>query len=170
MIFLAQIPAAPQMPPLPEGPSLDRVRGPVEIPAYEPWQIAILLGLIVLFIGLLIWLYVRSRRRAATTTPPYEAALTELQAATDLTAEDDEWESFKLWQDADGDGLVGDGELLTLDEMGIESIGLVSDGNAYDAADGDVYVHGESVVTYDDGTTGTAADAAFHYAELLYHD
>ena len=90
MIFLAQIPAAPQMPPLPEGPSLDRVRGPVEIPAYEPWQIAILLGFIVLFIGLLIWLYVRSRRRAATTTPLYEAALTELQAAADLTAEDDE--------------------------------------------------------------------------------
>ena len=49
MIFLAQIPAAPQMPPLPEGPSLDRVLGPVEIPAYEPWQIAILLGFIVLF-------------------------------------------------------------------------------------------------------------------------
>ena len=89
MIFLAQIPTTPQLPPLPEGPSLDRVRGPVEIPAYEPWQIAILLGLIVLFIGLLIWLYVRSRRRAATT-PPYEAALTQLQAATDLTAEDDE--------------------------------------------------------------------------------
>ena len=90
MIFLAQIPAAPQLPPLPEGPSLDRVRGPVEILAYEPWQIAILLGFIVLFIGLLIWLYVRSRRRAATTTPPYEAALAELQAAADLTAEDDE--------------------------------------------------------------------------------
>ena len=89
MIFLAQIPAAPQMPPLPEGPSLDRVRGPVEIPAYEPWQIAILLGFIVLFIGLLICLSARSRRRAATTTP-YETALAELQAATDLTAQDDE--------------------------------------------------------------------------------
>ena len=90
MIFLAQIPAAPQMPPLPEGPSLDRVLGPVEIPAYEPWQIAILLGFIVLFIGLLIWLYARSRLKSATTTPPYELALAELQAATDLTAQDDE--------------------------------------------------------------------------------
>ncbi len=77
------------MPPLPEGPSLDRVRGPVEIPAYEPWQIAILLGFIVLFIGLLICLSARSRRRAATTTP-YETALAELQAAADLTAQDDE--------------------------------------------------------------------------------
>ena len=90
MIFLAQIPTTPQLPPLPEGPSLDRVRGPVEIPAYEPWQIAIALGFIVLFIGLLIWLYVRSRQKSATTTPPYEVALAELQAAADLTAQDDE--------------------------------------------------------------------------------
>ena len=78
MIFLAQMPAIPQLPPLPEGPSLDRVRGPIEIPAYEPWQIAILLGFIVLFIGLLIWLYVRSRRKSATATSPYEIAVAEL--------------------------------------------------------------------------------------------
>ncbi len=90
MIFLAQMPAAPQMPPLPEGPSLDRVRGPIEIPAYEPWQIVLALGFIVLFIGLLIWLAVRSRRKGTKMTPPYEAALAELQAAADLSTEDDE--------------------------------------------------------------------------------
>ena len=90
MIFLAQMPAARQMPPLPEGPSLDRVRGPIEITAYEPWQIVLALGFIVLFIGLLIWLAVRSRRKATITIPPYEAALSELQAAADLSAEDDE--------------------------------------------------------------------------------
>lgn len=90
MIFLAQMPAAPQMPPLPEGPSLDRVRGPIEIPAYEPWQIILALGFIVLFIGLLIWLAVRSRRKATKTTPPYEATLAELQAAADLSTDDDE--------------------------------------------------------------------------------
>jgi hypothetical protein len=90
MIFLAQIPAAAQMPPLPEGPSLDRVRGPIEIPAYEPWQIVLALGFIVLFIGLLICLAARSRRKAAKTTPSHEAALAELQAVADLSAEDDE--------------------------------------------------------------------------------
>ena len=90
MIFLAQMPAAPQMPRLPEGPSLDRVRGPIEIPAYEPWQIILALGFIVLFTGLLIWLAVRSRRKATTTTAPYEAALAELQAAANLSTEDDE--------------------------------------------------------------------------------
>ena len=90
MIFLAQMPATPQMPPLPEGPSLDRVRGPIEIPAYEPWQIILALGFIILFIGLLICLAVRSRRKARKTTPPYEATLAELQAAADLSTEDDE--------------------------------------------------------------------------------
>ena len=91
MLFLAQMPTTPQLPPLPEGPSLDRVRGPIEIPAYDLLQIALAVGFIALFIGLLICIFVRSRRKAATTTtPPYEAALADLQAAADLTAEDDE--------------------------------------------------------------------------------
>ena len=90
MIFIAQIPASPQLPPLPEGPSIDRVHGPINIPAYEPWQIALLLGFIIVIFGLLIWPVVRNRRKAGTKTPPYEAALVELQAAADLSAEDDE--------------------------------------------------------------------------------
>ena len=84
-----------------------------------------------------------------------------------LSAEDDNWGDFKLWQDADGDGLVGEGELISLEEAGIESIGLISDGESYDAADGDVFVHGEAEVLYSDGTTGTAADAEFDFEELL---
>ena len=90
MIFFAQIDATPQLPPLPEGPSLDRLRGTIEIPAYEPWQIILALGFIVLFIGLLICLAVRSRRKARKTITPYEAALLELQTAANLSAEDDE--------------------------------------------------------------------------------
>ncbi|MEC8614267.1 MAG: OadG family protein [Verrucomicrobiota bacterium] len=90
MIFLAQMPTAPQMPPLPEGPSLDRVRGPIAIPAYEPWQIILALGFVFLFIGLLIWLVIRNRRKTAKTTSPHETALAELQAAANLSAEDDE--------------------------------------------------------------------------------
>ena len=90
MIFLAQIDATLQLPPLPEGPSLDRLRGPIEIPAYEPWLITLALGFIALFIGLLICLAVRSRRKARKTTTPYEAALVDLQTAANLSAEDDE--------------------------------------------------------------------------------
>ena len=87
-----------------------------------------------------------------------------------LDANDDEFESFKLWQDRDGDGEVGDDEMITLTEAGIESIELVSDGESYTTADGDVFVHGEATVHYSDGSTGTAADAAFDFRELADDD
>ena len=87
---LAQIANTPKLPPLPEGPSLKHVRGPVEIPAYEPWQIAVaaIVGLCIV-IGL-IWLLLRSLKKPAATIPPYEAALAELEAAADLTKDNDE--------------------------------------------------------------------------------
>jgi|GEM_PF-309148 len=90
MTFLAQMPATPQLPALPEGPTFDRVRGPIEIPAYEPWQIMLAVGFAIVFLGLLLWLFLRARRKAAPPTPPYEAAIAELEAAAQLTAEDDE--------------------------------------------------------------------------------
>ena len=84
-----------------------------------------------------------------------------------LSSRDEQFDRFKVWQDADGDGLVGEGELNSLQTHGIESIGLVNDGERYVAADGDVFVYGESQVQYADGTTGTAADAAFDYREIV---
>ena len=84
-----------------------------------------------------------------------------------LSSRDEQFDRFKIWQDADGDGLVGEGELNSLQTHGIESIGLVNDGEHYVAADGDVFVYGESQVQYADGTTGTAADAAFDYREIV---
>ena len=57
--------------------------------------------------------------------------------------------------------------MKTLTDHGIESIGLTSDGESYSAAGGDVYVHGESVVSYADGSTGIAADAQFQYQEMI---
>jgi len=83
-----------------------------------------------------------------------------------LDANDDEFGSFKLWQDRDGDGEVGDGEMMTLTEAGIESLELVSDGNDYYTAGGDVHVHGEAGVNYADGSKGALADATFGYEEL----
>ncbi|MDF1657308.1 MAG: Ig-like domain-containing protein, partial [Verrucomicrobiales bacterium] len=83
-----------------------------------------------------------------------------------LDANDDEFDSFKLWQDRDGDGEVGDGEMMTLTEAGIESLELVSDENSYYTAGGDVHVHGEAGVNYADGSKGTLADATFGYEEL----
>jgi len=88
-MFLAQMPT-PQLPPLPNGPALDRARGPIEISAYEPWQIVLAVGFCVLFIGLLFWLFLRARQKGKPITPPYEAAIAELETAAQLTSEDDE--------------------------------------------------------------------------------
>ena len=46
-----------------------------------------------------------------------------------LTAEDDQFAQFGVWQDADGDGVSDDGEFKSLTELGIIEIGLESDGN-----------------------------------------
>lgn len=90
-MFLAQITNTPQLPELPKGPSLDRVRGPVEIPAYESWQIALAVLLIVLVLGIIIWVIVRITKQAKPNTiPPYEAAIAELEAVSKSTEQDDE--------------------------------------------------------------------------------
>ncbi len=87
-----------------------------------------------------------------------------------LDANDAEFDSFKLWQDRDGDGIVDEGEMMTLREAGIESLELTSDGISYEAAEGDIFVHGEAGVNYADGTKGTLADAEFVYEELAAED
>ncbi len=86
-MILAQA-QAPQLPDLPEGPSLDRVRGAIEIPAYEPWQIALAVLCGLFFLGLIFWAFLRRRKKSATPCPPYETALAELKAAAEFA--DDE--------------------------------------------------------------------------------
>ena len=88
-MFLAQA-QPPQLPPLPDGPSLDRVRGPIEIPAYEPWQITLAALFVLCFLGLILWAILRRRRKQPAPLPPYEIALAELNTAAELTDGDDE--------------------------------------------------------------------------------
>ncbi|MXP41610.1 tandem-95 repeat protein [Altererythrobacter soli] len=78
-----------------------------------------------------------------------------------LTAADHRWASFGVWQDANSNGKVDAGEFRSLAEAGITSIGLVSDGQSYSAADGDVLVQGTASFTRADGSTGDVADALF---------
>jgi hypothetical protein len=59
-------------------------------------------------------------------------------------------------------------ELQRLDDLGIESISLTSDGNHQVLADGSVIEHGQFVVTYTDGTTGRGADVAFEYRDDVH--
>ena len=66
------------------------------------------------------------------------------------------WKSFKVWQDSNGDGVSQVSELKTLDQVGIASLTLSSDGIRRNIAGNTVY--GEGVFTRTDGTKGTFAD------------
>jgi len=84
-----------------------------------------------------------------------------------LDAQDDQWDQFRVWQDKDSDGQTDQGELVSLDDLMIESIDLtyVADSQQGTAADGDVVIHGQSAVTYADGSTGVAEDVSFAISE-----
>ena len=84
-----------------------------------------------------------------------------VQYGEQLDASDADFVMFAVWNDANSNGIADGGELVSLADAGIASISLVSDGQAYTAANGDVTVSGSSTYTRVDGTTGTAADAAF---------
>ncbi|MDP4611749.1 MAG: serine palmitoyltransferase small subunit family protein [Opitutales bacterium] len=86
--------AAPtsQLPELPAGPSLDRVRGPVEIPMFEPWQITLFIVLGLIALALIIWAiiaFVRHLRNQHIALAPATTALAELEAAAALTTDDE---------------------------------------------------------------------------------
>ncbi len=91
-MLLAQMPTT-QIPDLPAGPALDRVRGPVDIPPFEPWQIGIITALGLLLLSLLAWgitRFIRSRRKRTRAIQPHIAALAELKTAAAHTANNDE--------------------------------------------------------------------------------
>ncbi|CTQ55909.1 Cyclolysin [Roseibium album] len=76
-------------------------------------------------------------------------------------ASDERWSEFRLWQDADSDGVVDDGELTTLTERGITSIGLsYSDATTTALSDGTV-IHGTADATTSDGNTLSVGDVSF---------
>ncbi|MDF1816718.1 MAG: Ig-like domain-containing protein, partial [Verrucomicrobiales bacterium] len=87
-----------------------------------------------------------------------------------LDVDDENFAKFKIWQDSDGDGEASEGEMTSLLEAGIQSIELTSDQNEYTSADGDVFVHGEAQIIYQDGSTGIAADAEFNFEEIIESD
>lgn len=83
-------------------------------------------------------------------------------------ASDADYGKFGVWHDANGNGVTDPGELQTLAETGIASIGLVSDNRGYVTADGQVIVRGEALYLRSDGSSGRLADAAF--ATNFAHD
>jgi PAS domain-containing protein len=73
--------------------------------------------------------------------------------------EDDQWSSFAIWQDANSNGVSEAGEVISLDDIGISSIGLNRDDNQY-SEDG-VTVYGYGSFEWSDGSSGQLADTAF---------
>ncbi|WP_394999521.1 DUF5801 repeats-in-toxin domain-containing protein, partial [Sphingomonas sp.] len=83
-----------------------------------------------------------------------------------LSAADTGFADFKVWQDANSNGVVDAGELKSLASLGITSISLTSDGQASTAVGGDVLVSGMGSFTRADGSTGSLADVSFKTGEV----
>ncbi|MDZ7920676.1 calcium-binding protein [Rhodoferax sp.] len=85
-----------------------------------------------------------------------------------LDAQDDRFGDFKVWKDANGNGVADDGEMQTLTQAGIQSMNLtVKDGTGQVLSDG-TEVFGLTDVQRTDGTIIQAADVAFAYNTLGY--
>ena len=82
-----------------------------------------------------------------------------------INSDDEAWEQFGVWQDADSDGISDAGEFRDLDSEGITSVDLSSDGEERSEADGDAIIYGEGSYTRSDGSTGISHDAALSFAD-----
>ena len=81
------------LPELPPGPSPERVRGPVEIPVLEPWQIVLItLACIVIaaLIGWKLFRHIRSSKQQQSPLSPRDEAIAALNAAANFAASNDE--------------------------------------------------------------------------------
>lgn len=77
-----------------------------------------------------------------------------------LDASDIRWDEFRIWQDADQDGMTDAGELKTLVEWGVSSISLSADaGEEGPRADGSSIV-GAATFNRVDGSTGIVSDVS----------
>ncbi|WP_159588015.1 hypothetical protein [Chelativorans xinjiangense] len=77
-----------------------------------------------------------------------------------LDAGDQDFGKARVWQDADQDGNVDPGELKTLTEAGIESVGLEPKAERQKTFPDGSAITGTSTFTRTDGTTGLAGDVA----------
>ena len=89
------------------------------------------------------------------------AALATMDSNADdvIDANDAEFENLLVWRDLNGDGISGEGELMTLSDLGIISISLEADDTGY--ADGMNYISHTATFTFADGTEHSIVDAWF---------
>ena len=101
----------------------------------------------------------------ATAVNGYEA-LAELDSNADgkIDAEDKEFKNLKVWIDADGDGRTDAGELHTLEELEIASLGLDNKEVNKNLGDDNSITH-ISTYTKTDGTTGQMGDVNLSHSD-----
>ncbi len=84
-----------------------------------------------------------------------------------FNAADAQFAEFKVWQDANQNGVSDAGEVRSLADLGIESINLTSDGVVRTPAEG-VTEAGQTTATATDGSSVLVSDAGFAYNSLAY--
>ena len=81
-----------------------------------------------------------------------------------LSALDDEWSKFGVWQDANSDGIQDEGEFTTLAERGISEISLTSDNRREEI--GHNVIHGKTSYTTEDQELHELADTGLLFVPL----
>jgi Ca2+-binding RTX toxin-like protein len=82
-----------------------------------------------------------------------------------FNAQDAKFGEFKVWQDANQNGVSDAGEVRSLTELGLAEINLNSDNVMRTPAEG-VTEFGQTTATADDGTQVLVADVGFEYSSL----
>ena len=80
-----------------------------------------------------------------------------------LSATDEQFASFKVWRDADGDGRVDQGEVMSLEQAGVAAINLTGTAVTASTAFGDVAVVNRGSYERTDGSTMAFLDAVLTY-------
>ena len=124
------------------------------------------------------WVHDNSQYAFAQYTTIYRMGqpATDLQGLADafdsnrdgvFDAQDAQFAEFKVWQDADQDGVSDAGEVRSLGDWGMASINLVSDGVVRQPAPG-VTEAGRSTALAVDGSTVLVGDVSFEVQSLAY--
>ena len=79
-------------------------------------------------------------------------------------ADDSQWSEFGVWQDADGNGVYEESEFISLEDAGIASLSLESNGDEVQRVSG-VFEFGRSTAGMLDGSTRIIADTMFNMKE-----
>lgn len=73
---------------------------------------------------------------------------------------DEAFGQFSIWRDKNVNGVTDEGELLSLEEAGVESISLLLENVASDPVDDFNHVFGMATISMNDGSEGAAYDTA----------